>query len=136
MKRDQFKILVVDDMPDQILILKTILMDEGFRRIYDANEGKKALSLIRKTALDLVICDWNMPGMTGLQLLQEVRRHPETISLPFLMVTGESDMDKVQAAIKCGVSEYIVKPFNHAILAGKALKLLARQPNGRQSNVS
>ncbi|HET8706925.1 MAG TPA: response regulator [Pseudomonadales bacterium] len=133
MKRDHLKLLVVDDMTDQILILKTILMDEGFRRIADANDGKKALALIRKTSFDLIICDWNMPGMTGLQLLQEVRKHPSTSSIPFLMVTGESDMDKVQAAIKCGVSEYIVKPFTHEVLVKKALKLLSKNNDTSRS---
>lgn len=99
-------------------------MDEGFRLIYDANEGKKALSLMRKNNFELIICDWSMPGMNGLQLLQEVRRRDETRAIPFLMVTGESDIDKVNAAIKCGVSDFIIKPFSHSILLKKIIRLL------------
>ncbi len=124
-KRESIRILIVDDMPDQIIILRTFLMDEGFRLLTDASDGKKALAHLRKNSFHLIICDWNMPVMTGLQLLQEVRRREETTHIPFLMVTGESDSGKVNAAIKCGVSGFVIKPFTHDILIKKVLKILS-----------
>ena len=117
--RKALTVLIVDDVDEMRKILKTILHEFGFGRILEAENGAEALEIMKDEPINLAVVDWNMPEMSGLELLQEVRRHPALKPLPFLMVTSEADRDKVVSAIAAGVSDYIVKPFSRGVLEAK-----------------
>ena len=112
-------ILVVDDYATMIRILRNLLGQIGFENIDDASDGSGALTKLRSRKYGLVISDWNMEPMTGFELLQKVRSEPARTDVPFIMVTAESKTDNVVAARKAGVNNYIVKPFNAAMLKAK-----------------
>ena len=105
------KILVVDDFAAMRRILKNVLGQIGFTNIIEADDGTTALDVIKKNKIDLIVSDWNMPKMSGLDLLKTVRSNDETKNTPFLMVTAASQKDDVLKAVQAGVSNYIVKPF-------------------------
>lgn len=113
------EILVVDDYATMRRIMKNLLIQLGFRNVSEAVDGGDALGKLRIKAAGLVISDWNMEPMTGLQLLKEVRSDAKLKDLPFIMVTAESKTDNVVAAKQAGVSNYIVKPFNAETLKTK-----------------
>jgi two-component system chemotaxis response regulator CheY len=118
-------ILVVDDYQTMVRIMRNLLKQIGYENVDEAANGAQALEKITAKRYDLVISDWNMEPMTGFQLLQKVRLHqPE---LPFIMVTAESKTDNVIAARRAGVSQYIVKPFNAAILKAKIDAVFAQE---------
>ena len=112
-------ILVVDDYNTMIRIIRNLLKQIGFENVDDASDGSAALAKMQGKKYGLVISDWNMEGMTGYDLLQQVRAHPELATTPFIMVTAESKTENVIAAKKAGVSNYIVKPFNAQTLKSK-----------------
>ncbi len=105
-------VLVIDDYRDIVRLLTNLLRQLGFSDIDGAMNGAEGLRKLRKRDYALVLCDWNMEPMTGLQLLREVRADTGLSDLPFIMVTGESKTEYVVAAKRAGVSNYIVKPFN------------------------
>jgi two-component system chemotaxis response regulator CheY len=118
------RILVVDDMPAVRLILRNMLEEAGFTHVVEAEDGDVAWQAIRASIvggpadrIGLVICDWNMPAMTGVELLRAVRANVHTRELPFLMVTAEGDRAHFEEAGAAGVTDYIVKPFDAAELA-------------------
>jgi len=119
------KILVVDDVPAVRSVLKNMLEQMGFTQIIEAEDGETAWQLIQQAstqgglAFELVISDWNMPGMSGADLLRAVRSFPPSRDLPFLMVTAEGDHGYLSEAIRAGVTDYVVKPFNGAQLGEK-----------------
>lgn len=112
-------ILVVDDYNTMIRIIRNLLKQLGFEDIDDASDGSAALTKMREKKYGLVISDWNMEPMTGLQLLKEVRADERLKDLPFIMVTAESKTENVIAAKQAGVNNYIVKPFNADTLKKK-----------------
>ena len=112
-------ILVVDDYKTMIRIIRNLLKQIGFENVDDAADGQEAFEKMQKNKYGLVISDWNMEPMTGLQLLKEVREDAKLKSTPFIMVTAESKTENVIAAKKAGVNNYIVKPFNAATLKTK-----------------
>ncbi|MBL8772016.1 MAG: response regulator [Phenylobacterium sp.] len=112
-------VLVVDDYKTMVRIVRGLLEQLGFRNIDDATDGPTALELIRSKPYGLILSDWNMQPMTGLELLQAVRADPRTESVPFVMVTAEAKTENVIAARKAGVNNYIIKPFNLAVLKQK-----------------
>ncbi len=112
-------ILVVDDYSTMVRILRNLLKQLGYENVDDASDGAEALKKIEAKNYGLVISDWNMEPMTGYDLLRQVRSRPETMRLPFIMVTAESKTENVIAAKKAGVNNYIVKPFNAQTLRGK-----------------
>ena len=112
-------VLIVDDYNTMIRIIRNLLRQLGFEHIDDANDGSEALAKMQQRKYGLVISDWNMEGMTGYTLLQQVRANPDIAKTPFIMVTAESKTENVIAAKKAGVSNYIVKPFNAATLKNK-----------------
>lgn len=112
-------ILVVDDYKTMIRIIRNLLKQLGFENVDDATDGKAALDKLRGGEFKLVISDWNMEPMTGLDLLKEVRTDAKLKEMPFIMVTAESKTENVIAAKEAGVSNYIVKPFNAATLKAK-----------------
>ena len=117
-------VLVVDDYNTMIRILRNLLKQIGFADIDDAVDGSSALGKMRDKRYGLVISDWNMEPMTGLQLLQSVRSDAKLKGIPFIMVTAESKAENVVAAKQAGVSNYIVKPFNADTLKQKIESVL------------
>lgn len=105
------KILVVDDFATMRRIVKGVLKQLGFTNIIEAEDGTNALEELKKEKVGLIVSDWNMPNMTGLDLLRAVREDMNLKSIPFLMVTAEGQKENVVEAVKAGVNNYIVKPF-------------------------
>ena len=117
-------VLIVDDYKTMLRIIRNLLRQIGFNNVDEASDGATALQKLRRDNLGLVISDWNMEPMTGLQLLKEVRADEKLRTLPFIMVTAESKTENVIAAKKAGVNNYIVKPFNAATLKTKMTAVL------------
>jgi len=119
------RVLIVDDYKTMLRIIRNLLRQLGFNNIDEATDGSSALQELRSgTQYGLVISDWNMEPMTGLQLLREVRADAKLKALPFIMVTAESKSENVIAAKEAGVSNYIVKPFNAETLKAKMVSVL------------
>ncbi len=119
------KVLVVDDFATMRRIVKNILKQLGYNNIVEADDGTTALEILEKEKVDLIISDWNMPKMTGLDLLKNVRGNAEMADTPFIMVTAEAQQDNIILAVKAKVSQYIVKPFTAETLGEKIDKILA-----------
>jgi len=117
------KVLIVDDFATMRRILKNILKQIGFSNITEADDGKTALIELKKEQFDLVLCDWNMPEMSGLELLQKVRSDDELKDTPFVMVTAEAQKDNILEAVKAGVNNYVVKPFTAETIGEKLKKV-------------
>lgn len=118
-------VLVVDDYQTMVRIIKNLLKQIGFSNVDEASDGSMALSMIKKKQYGLVISDWNMEPMSGLELLKQVRGAGEHFSdVPFIMVTAESKTENVIAARQAGVNNYIVKPFNADTLKTKISAVL------------
>ena len=115
----QMNILIVDDYKTMLRIIRNLLKQLGFNNVDEATDGSMALQKLRDKEYGLVISDWNMEPMTGIQLLREVRADAKLKALPFIMITAESKTENVIAAKKAGVNNYIVKPFNAQTLKGK-----------------
>jgi len=105
-------------------IVENLLKQLGFKSIHQATDGTMALRMMREMSFGLVISDWNMEPMTGLQLLKEVRADNKLKTTPFIMVTAESKVENVAAAKEAGVNNYIVKPFNAETLKQKISAVL------------
>ncbi len=112
-------ILIVDDYKTMLRIIRNLLKQLGFTNVDEATDGAAALQKLRDGNFGLVISDWNMEPMSGLELLKEVRADGRLQKTPFIMVTAESKSENVVAAKEAGVNNYIVKPFNAATLKGK-----------------
>lgn len=118
------KVLIVDDYKTMLRIIRNLLKQIEFHNVDEATDGAEALTKLRSGNYGLVISDWNMQPMTGLQLLQEIRADQKLRGIPFIMVTAESKTANVIAAKQAGVSNYIVKPFNAETLRDKIEKVL------------
>ena len=119
-------VLIVDDYKTMLRIIRNLLKQIEFTNVEEATDGTEGLAKLRAGNFGLVISDWNMEPMTGLQLLQEVRADPKLKATPFIMVTAESKTENIIAAKQAGVSNYIVKPFNAETLHGKIQKVFER----------
>jgi len=117
-------ILIVDDYKTMLRIIRNLLKQLGFNNVDEATDGSAALQKMRDRSYGLVISDWNMEPMSGLQLLQEVRADAQLQTVPFIMVTAESKSENVVAAKQAGVTNYIVKPFNAATLKTKLTSVI------------
>lgn len=117
-------VLIVDDYRTMLRIIRNLLKQIEFNNVEEASDGTEALRKLHAGQFGLVISDWNMEPMTGLQLLQEVRADARLKSTPFIMVTAESKAENIVAAKQAGVSNYIVKPFNAETLQAKIEKVL------------
>lgn len=118
------KVLVVDDFATMRRIVKGVLKGLGFNQIIEAEDGTSALQELKKESVGLIVSDWNMPKMTGLDLLKAVRADEKLKGIPFIMVTAEGQKDNVIDAVKAGVSNYIVKPFTPETFSEKLEKVL------------
>jgi len=125
----KIKVLVVDDFPTMRRIIKNLLKQLGFENVDEAENGEDALKKLRSSEYGLVVSDWNMPVMEGIELLKNVRSDPQLKDIPFLMVTAEAEKEKVIEAIKAGVDNYIVKPFTGEVLKEKLEKIAQKKPS-------
>ena len=117
-------VLIVDDDKTILGILRKLLKQLKFGNFVDATDGRMALDVLRSKEIGMIISDWNMEPMTGIQLLREVRGDDKLKHLPFIMITAESKSENVIAAKEAGVSSYIVKPFNAETLKSKLVSVL------------
>ncbi len=120
------KILVVDDFAAMRRILKNVFTQIGFTNIIEADDGTTALDVLKDNKVDLIVSDWTMPKMNGLDLLKTVRSNESTKDTPFLMVTASSQKDDVLEAVQAGVSNYIVKPFTADTVKEKLGKIFSK----------
>ena len=118
------RFLVVDDFAPMREIVRKVLQEIGYEHIQEANDGVTALPLLRATPFDMLITDWNMPKMPGIELLRAVRAEPQLAGLPVLMVTAEVKREQIIAATQAGVNGYIIKPFTAHALADKVHRIL------------
>jgi diguanylate cyclase (GGDEF)-like protein len=119
-------VLVVDDAPPIRAILASLLGDVGFMNILAAANGQEAWEVLKSSKVDLIIADWHMPIMNGIELLKSVRSDEAISATPFVMATGESDKNSVREAILAGASEYILKPFFSEELSKKIIRALCK----------
>jgi two-component system chemotaxis response regulator CheY len=119
------KILVVDDFSTMRRIVRNLLKELGFVNVQEAEDGVEAMSKLRADKFDFVVSDWNMPNMTGIELLCAIRADANLKHLPVLMVTAEAKKENIIAAAQAGASGYVVKPFTAATLDEKLKKIFA-----------
>jgi two-component system chemotaxis response regulator CheY len=134
------RILVVDDMLTMRKIVERCLRELGFSVIMSANDGETAWPMLVAAAetsapFDLIISDWNMPKMKGIELLKRVRAHEKMKATPFVLVTAEAEKDQIQDALQLQVSGYVIKPFSAASLAEKLKSAYARGQTTAASKV-
>ena len=120
------KILIVDDFSTMRRIIKNLLRDLGFTNTHEADDGMTALPMLKSGDFHFLVTDWNMPGMTGIDLLRAVRADEKLATLPVLMVTAEAKRDQIIEAAQAGVNGYVVKPFTAQALKEKIEKIFER----------
>ncbi len=120
------KFLVVDDFSTMRRIVRNLLKELGFTNVDEAEDGVVALQKLKNGHFQFVITDWNMPNMTGLDLLKNIRADPELKALPVLMITAEAKKENIIEAAQSGASGYIVKPFTAAVLEEKLNKIFEK----------
>ena len=119
------RVLVVDDFSTMRKIVKNIMRQLGFTNIVEADDGSTAWEVLNKDNIDFIVSDWNMPIMSGIELLRKVRASEEYADIPFLMVTAEAQQENIIEAVQAKVSNYIVKPFTPETLGQKIDKIFA-----------
>lgn len=119
-------VLIVDDYATMLRIVKNLLKQIGFEHVDEATDGGSAYQMMKLKKYGLVISDWNMQPVTGIELLRNVRADADLKATPFIMVTAESKTDNVMEARNAGVSNYIVKPFSSEVLKGKIESVLGK----------
>ena len=119
-------ILIIDDHGLTREMVRSILKQAGYDTLYMAESGHEALEIMRDKKVDLVVCDWNMPGMSGLEVLRTIRSDRSLKRLPFVMLTAEAYKENIVEALRSGVTEYVVKPFTAQTLTEKVAAALAK----------
>ena len=119
------KFLVVDDFSTMRRIVKNLLHDLGYPNVTEADDGKTALPMLQAGGFDFLISDWNMPGMSGLDLIKAVRSDAKLAKLPVLMLTAEAKREQIIEAAQAGVNGYVIKPFTAETLKEKLDKILS-----------
>ena len=120
----EIKVMVVDDFATMRHIVKGALKQLGFKNIIEAEDGATALEELKKEKVGLILCDWNMPKMNGLDLLKSIRKDDNLKEIPFIMVTAEGQKNNVVQAVQAGVNNYMIKPFTPDTLKEKIRKVL------------
>jgi len=120
------KILIVDDFSTMRRIIKNLLRDLGFNNTAEADDGSTALPMLQNGSFDFLVTDWNMPGMTGIDLLKAVRADEDLSGMPVLLVTAEQKREQIIEAAQAGVNGYIIKPFTAQTLKEKLDKIFER----------
>lgn len=121
---EKHKILITDDMQSMRTMLKSVLLHAGFRNLIEAESGQSALEKLKNEKFDLMICDWDMPRMSGIEVLETIRADESLQKIPFIMVTANADREKVSQAIDAGTDGYIIKPLQPDTLLQVISKLL------------
>jgi two-component system chemotaxis response regulator CheY len=127
------KILIVDDFSTMRRIIKNLLRELGFSNTEEADDGKTALPMLQSGNFDLLVTDWNMPGMPGIDLLRAVRADEKLSALPVLMVTAEQKREQIVEAAQAGVNGYIIKPFTAQTLKEKLDRIFERIEGAREA---
>ncbi|MBU1742183.1 MAG: response regulator [Proteobacteria bacterium] len=122
----QLTLLIVDDQPSFRKTMRDMLRRAGFSKIVTADDGDTALQILRARPIDLVLADWNMPRMSGVELLRVVRDDPVLREMPFIMITGESEHGTVAEAIEDEVDAYLLKPLSVDVLREKIWRIFDR----------
>ena len=120
------RVLVVDDFSTMRRIVRNILRQLGFQNVVEADDGTSAWDVLNREKIDFIVSDWNMPQMTGIELLRKVRASEQFANIPFLMVTAEAQQENIIEAVQAKVSNYIVKPFTKATLEEKVNLVLKK----------
>lgn len=124
MEERKEKVLVVEDDPISMEFVLCNLEELGFIKVYKAQDGSDALSVMDWAGVDLVISDWNMPKMGGLELYKNIKRDPKLKNIPFMLMTSSSEKEKVIEVLKTGITNFIVKPFELEVLQAKISAIL------------
>ncbi len=117
-------VLIVDDMKTIRIKLKQVCKDLGIQSIYEAMDGVQALEMLKGVEVDLVLSDWNMPNMTGIELVAKIRENPKLAQVPVIFITSENEKGAILKSLMSGVTDYIVKPFPDAIVKQKICGIL------------
>jgi len=123
MLNPEMNVLVVDDAATMRRIVRSLLRELGIKNVREAEDGEMAFEDLKRQKADLVVSDWAMPKMTGIELLRAIRQDEALKEIPVLMVTAESKKENIMEAVQAGVSNYIVKPFNSKTLEDKLNKI-------------
>ncbi len=126
---DEFKkkkILIVDDVQTMISVIRGFLEHAGFHNLTTAKNGKEALEKLNNKPFDLILCDWSMPELSGLEVLKEIKSNESLQSTGFVMLTGDSEMDHVKEAVENGIDGYIVKPVSPKVLFENVVSVLEK----------
>jgi two-component system chemotaxis response regulator CheY len=119
--------LVVDDFGTMRRIVGTLIRELGAKTIVEAEDGRDACAKLERGGIDFIVSDWDMPSMTGVELLRHVRSDPALADVPFLLVTAQGLKSNVVEAARAGADGYILKPFNAAVLGEKIDQILGRR---------
>lgn len=122
----EMRILVVDDFKTMVQLTESLLKQFGFKQVEVASDGQQALEKLRAKSYDLILSDWNMEPMTGLELLKSVRATPKLKHIPVVLITAESKAENIIAAKQAGVNNYIIKPFTANTLKEKLTAVLGQ----------
>jgi CheY-like chemotaxis protein len=125
------QVLVVDDVPATRLALKDMLQEMGFTRIEEASGGREALEKLKKQGAQLIVCDYMMGEMSGLDLLNQLRNHAYLVDIPFIVISSNGDAPVIETAIDLGAADYVVKPISFNLLKLKIMDVLRRRSEPR-----
>ena len=123
------RFLVVDDFSTMRRMVRVVLHELGYENVTEAEDGSSALPILKQGGIDFLVTDWNMPGMTGIELLKAIRADPALAKLPVLMVTAEAKREQIIEAAQAGVNGYVIKPFTAVTLKEKIDKILEAKAN-------
>jgi len=121
------QVLVVDDLPATRATLKDMLQEMGFSRIEEASSGREALEKLKEHSAQLIVCDYMMNDMSGLDLLSQLRNHAYLVDIPFIMISSNTDSPVVETALTLGAADYVVKPISFQLLKLKITDVLRRR---------
>lgn len=127
LERDQPCVMVVDDIPEVRAILGDMLRDMGFSTVLEAGDGQEALLKLRESRAHLIVCDQRMDGMTGLDLLNQIRNHPYLVDIPFIVISAVSDAPLIETAFDLGAADFIIKPVDFRELRERVGETLRRR---------
>lgn len=121
------QVLLVDDVESTRAVIRDMLEEMGFKDIVEASDGKEALDLLKRHRAQLIICDYMMQNLSGLDLLHQLRNYPYLVDIPFIIVSGVNDVPVVETAMDLGAADYVVKPVCFALLKNKITDVLRRR---------
>ena len=123
---NKFNLLVVEDSGIQAKVLVQTLRSLGYSNIQAAPNANAALDHLKRSKFDLILCDWQMPGKSGIDFLKELRQMPEFKTLPFIFITAQAEKKLVIEALQAGAQDYIVKPPNAELIGSKLASILGK----------